>query len=206
MDEKIDIVSAVTDEEAELLSNLAAGKFVLEIGTEFGKSTIAMARTAKLVYAVDHHHMAPKLSEPWDVERCVEQVSALLRNLRKYNVAEKVIPVIGDCGKACSYLAPGSFDMLFIDADHTYTGVRHSLWSAIGLLVAEPIIAFHDYGRCRPEYDWHVTEIVDCLAEEWNAHLTVVGHLAAIQSKRNWQFSLDGLAEALRKAKQKCGL
>jgi len=43
----------VTFEECQMLQDHARGKMCLEIGSWFGRSTIAMAETAEKVYAVD---------------------------------------------------------------------------------------------------------------------------------------------------------
>lgn len=54
---KADPRLSVTDEEGEILSRLAEGHKVLEIGTGLGVSTRALAKTARYVFSVD--------IEPW---------------------------------------------------------------------------------------------------------------------------------------------
>src|SRR4029077_11328726 len=49
----------LTSAEAAALAEIAAGKTVLEIGAWLGRSTVALARSARLVVSVDHHHGPP---------------------------------------------------------------------------------------------------------------------------------------------------
>jgi hypothetical protein len=53
------VLSAVTHAECERLAHLAVGARVLEIGSYYGRSTVAMASTAMVVHAVDPHMGGP---------------------------------------------------------------------------------------------------------------------------------------------------
>ncbi len=53
------IPSAVTDEEAAALEHLAENRLVYEAGALLGRSTIALAKCARLVVSVDPHDGYP---------------------------------------------------------------------------------------------------------------------------------------------------
>ena len=43
--------------------------------------------------------------------------------------------------------APGSYDLIFIDADHSYEGVRHDTELALPLIAPTGYIVWHDYAN-----------------------------------------------------------
>ena len=81
---------SVTDEEAGILSELAVGLMVLEIGTGLAVSTRALAKTAYQVVTID--------IDPWIVDPKIANVSF-------YRIRAPVV-------------LQGSFDACFIDGSH----------------------------------------------------------------------------------------
>lgn len=111
---------SVTAGECAILSSLAAGRKVLEIGTGLGVSTRALARWARSVVTVD--------IDPW--------------------VAEKVVPTFADMphvqfiANRHHELAGYEPEMVFIDADHSTTATTEDIEYA--LLLKPRLIAVHD--------------------------------------------------------------
>ena len=107
---------SVTDEEAKILSALAAGLTVYEIGTGLGVATRAMAETAVKVYTYD--------TDQW-VRRTV--YPALPQNVHPLfdgpNLAQKA-------------------DMVFVDGLHTYEAVTADI--ALAGRCMPSLIVFHD--------------------------------------------------------------
>lgn len=111
--------ASVTNQEALILAELAAGKRVLEIGTGLGVSTVAMAQTAKFVVSVD--------TAPW-----VRQSVGL-----------------GGKGMVVASIdeVTGPFDMAFIDGLHDFESVSKDIEDAILLVKPGGVIVFHDMGQ-----------------------------------------------------------
>jgi hypothetical protein len=107
---------SVTDQEAELLSFLARGKIVIELGTGLGVSTRALARTATFVWTND--------VDPWVQD----------------NVWPDLGPrVIGFTDRDGQDFA----DMVFIDGDHTTEATTADIEYAL-TLVKKGMIVVHD--------------------------------------------------------------
>lgn len=120
-------------EELAALSELARGRRVLEIGSLWGRSTIAMARVASLVVSVDHH-----LGDP-DTRR-QPTLHAFLENLDGYGVRERVVPVITS-SEIAREIVKGPFDLVLVDADHSEEAAYSDLCWALEIA---PLVAVHD--------------------------------------------------------------
>ena len=131
------IPTAMTPAEREALQSLAAGRNVLEIGSLFGYSTIALAEVANVVWAVDPHDGYP-LSNP---RPTLQQFTA---NLKRSGV-RNVIPVIAKGQSIIEQLPVGYFDLVFIDCSRD----AGELITMVSKLRPE-FIAVHDYGH--PEW------------------------------------------------------
>jgi len=145
-----DVASSLTENEAALLAELARGKVALELGSWYGRSTIALASTATRVHAVDSHggdaHTGP-----------LSTLSSFLRNLNRYGVRDRVVVHVGDVEEVASVLAPASVDVAFVDGLHTREAVERDARLLGPLVRPGGVLAFHDYGR------YEVTEVVDAL-------------------------------------------
>jgi len=143
-----DIPSSVTYPECAKLAELAEGCKVLEIGSWFGRSTIALASSAKSVTAVDWHE--------GDFYAGHEDTLPVLReNLRKYG-ADNVEVIVGRIEDVATSL-PTDFDLVFIDADHSEESAAAHYTIALFHIRDGGTICFHDYGR------FGVTPVVDSL-------------------------------------------
>ena len=121
--------------EAEALERYAAGKIVLEIGSYCGKSTIAMARTAMLVVSIDHHRGDSGTGE-------ADTFAEFRANLERFNVANKVVPIVADVSLTTPLIPRNEFDMAFVDGEHTYESVMRDL--RVATWATNNIIAMHD--------------------------------------------------------------
>jgi SAM-dependent methyltransferase len=136
-----DVGGWLTEAEGRELERLAEGRRVLEVGSYLGRSTVCLARTAAHVVAVDPFdgRATPAPRATFD---------AFLANLRRYGVEAKVRPRVGTFAEvAPDHLAPGYFDLVFIDADHRREAVTEDIRLALPLLAPGGLLAFHDYGR-----------------------------------------------------------
>src|SRR5437763_12596868 len=82
------IISAVSDAEAEKLAELAEGKMVLELGSYLGFSTVVLAQRARLVHAVDWHQGDQHIGGQ-------DTAAEFRENLRWNGLQEKVILHVG---------------------------------------------------------------------------------------------------------------
>lgn len=110
---------SVSDTEARLLSELFAGKNVLEIGTGLGISARKMAETAKCVHTVD--------VDAWVKENVLP---SLPHNVIFYDNIKNV---------------PGSLDGAFIDGLHVYKQVMEDIVNARNMVKKGGLIILHDY-------------------------------------------------------------
>lgn len=151
-----DVPSSVTYPECAFLASLARGLDVLEIGSWLGRSTIALASTARHVTAVDWHHGDFYAGE-------MDTEEGYFANLDRYNIGNVTTIVERIEDVQINELFQG----VFVDAAHDAESVaRH--WD-IALLSVEHggWIAFHDYGR------FDVTAVLDSLERGWETHESV---------------------------------
>jgi predicted O-methyltransferase YrrM len=131
------ILTSLTEAETATLAELAAGKRVLEIGAAFGYSTVVLGRAATSLISVDPHHAH-------------NSHEILLSNLAGYNLSvgidQRVEVLRATSQHALPMLAEDgcSFDLIFIDGDHTAAGVEHDIKWALELLAEGGVIACHD--------------------------------------------------------------
>ncbi len=138
-DEPNSVRGWLSAEEGRGLARLAKGKNVLEIGSFCGRSTIWMARTAEHVTALDTFMGDGSLTRPQDT------LPEFTENLKQYGVTDKVTALRMS---SKDYNLQGNiFDFVFIDGDHSLTGVRQDIVVAYHVLKPGGIIAFHDYSN-----------------------------------------------------------
>jgi predicted O-methyltransferase YrrM len=129
----------MTEAEAEVLGGLATGRRVLELGAQYGFSTVLMAAVAESVVSIDWHKGDANAGyqNSW---------LGFYENLQRYGVADRVIPIVGRCQDALPYLRDGAFELIFHDSSHDLRSVRDDLGAA-RRLITSGYIAVHDYGR-----------------------------------------------------------
>jgi SAM-dependent methyltransferase len=133
-----DVKGWLTEGEGKALARLAAGKIVLEVGSYHGRSTVAMAQTAKHVISIDHHKGDPA-SGPGGT------LAAFLETVVTWGVGPKVTNYVLPFEDV--EFPPNSFDLVFIDAAHDRASVARDAKKALACVKPGGVIAFHDWGR-----------------------------------------------------------
>jgi predicted O-methyltransferase YrrM len=141
-----DIPGWLHKDEGEELGKLAAGKDVLEVGSYCGRSTICMAQSARSVTCMDY----------WDGRGTgvpADTLETFQKNIQRYAVGHKVTIAHPE-----STPPNESFDLIFIDGDHSQESVAADIDKALLALRPGGLIAFHDY---KSPLDPGVTAAVD---------------------------------------------
>lgn len=125
------ISTSLTLAETDELRRLAKDADVLEIGSAYGYSAIAMALAGARVIAVDPHD--------W-----LDSYGTMAANLNAYGVADRVSIVRDMSWRVLSQLHP-EFDLVWIDGDHDARTVTHDVAWGRGLLRPTGTLACHDY-------------------------------------------------------------
>ena len=136
----MNIPTAVTGDEIQELQRLAAGGFVLEIGSLLGFSTIQLAMVADRVVSIDPHEGYPEN----DPKPTLHQ---FLSNLRIHGVRDKVSVCVGTDEDFLGFFDEEAFDLVFIDAMGTYHVTKHIMDSAWRLVSLSGYMAVHDVGH-----------------------------------------------------------
>jgi predicted O-methyltransferase YrrM len=161
--------TAMTANELTYLSQLASCNRVLEVGSQFGNSTVAMARTAASVVAVDWFGG----DEDAGAMDAATARSIYFGHLDQMGVADKVTTIAARWEDALPALV-GGFDLIFLDAAHSEEATRDLLAASAPLLTVHGLIAFHDYGR------FGVKPVVDGVQDDDCCDLVVVDTLAVL--------------------------
>jgi len=162
-----EILTALTDNEKNCLAELARAAVVLEVGSQQGASTVAMAREAKMVHTVDWHRGDPEAGEG-------DTLLSYWRNLHVYGIRDRVITHIGDSAVVLPSLRLGMFSGVFLDGCHREEAVRRDLALAEPLVEPSGWIAFHDYGR------FGVTPVVDEFVARSGLPMRLVDSIAVV--------------------------
>jgi len=128
------ISSSITQSETAELQRLAKDVSVLEIGSAYGYSAIAMALAGGHVTAVDPHtghHSFGTMHANLGIYRVADRVEVICAR------SQEALPDLYDRGER--------FDVIFVDGDHTDAAVEHDVRWAVKLLKAGGVLACHDY-------------------------------------------------------------
>ena len=154
------ILSAVTENEAYALADLARGKTVLEMGAWEGFSTVVLASVADHVTSVDWHQGDDHAGQ-------ADTWTSFIENIVRYQVADRIEVIRERFEAALPQLAVDGrqFDGCFLDAQHDYESVSRDIGLALPVLKPGAFFAFHDYGRCEAtgHPGFAVTEAADQL-------------------------------------------
>jgi predicted O-methyltransferase YrrM len=178
-----EIPSTVSHAECRELARIAKGKRVLEVGSYFGRSTVALASTAAVVHSVDLH-------PPDNVDSGTSTtLDSLIDNLNRYDLRHRVVLHVGFSQLILQALRRHSFDLVFLDAQHQSAPVREDLQAILPLVNRDGTIAFHDYGVPGVEHagrwdPFGVTEVVDDFAASHGYLLDVTETLAVVRLAR----------------------
>lgn len=166
-----DIDGWLTHAEGAELQRLATGRDVLEIGAWHGRSTVAMALTARCVFSVDHFRGdgyttgAPALA-------------TFISNLSRHEVDGAVCILPGDQQDTLPRLQ-GDFGPVFYDGDHSGQSTSFALQWAIEN-ASRPVIAIHDYCDAYEHYR-DAKNAIDLAAQSLGRSIRLVDTLAVLE-------------------------
>jgi predicted O-methyltransferase YrrM len=165
-----DIPSAVSREQCAKLAELACGGTVLELGSQFGRSTIALASAAARVHSVDWHKGDPHAG-------ILDSLETFMRNLERYGVRNNVVAHVGKHEDVLPGLARGFFDLVFIDSFHEKEAVERDTALALPVMKPKAVFCYHDYKD--PSFPG-VGQAVDAFAKMRGLSIATVGTLAIL--------------------------
>lgn len=148
MDYSIDIPTALTPAEAQVLRNEALGRPVLEVGSLLGHSTVVLAQEAVYVVSVDPHEGYPE-NDPRPT------LQPFLENLKRYNVRDRVVVCVDKYEKVLPCLQRGQFGLVFVDITGKFDDILSCLRMARPLIYNGGTLAVHDCGHP----DWPGAEL-----------------------------------------------
>jgi predicted O-methyltransferase YrrM len=152
----IDFASGLGD-SAWLLHGLVRSmkpEVCVEIGSARGKSTcyigLALKRNGRgKLYAIDPHTQTN-----WNDTESVDTLAVITRNLQKAGVTNYVEIVRKTSGEAVAEWN-ANIDMLFIDGDHSYEGVKADWERFLPFMNPFGVVIFHDtLWDIRPDPKW----------------------------------------------------
>jgi predicted O-methyltransferase YrrM len=111
----------------------------LEIGTLFGYSTIAVAKGSERLETIVSCDLQ-SYATPYDAPS--QQVAEA--NLRASGYANQACFIAADSRQLAAYLGDQQFDLILIDADHTYDGCRADIELAFNFLAPRGVVMIDD--------------------------------------------------------------
>jgi predicted O-methyltransferase YrrM len=149
------IETYITLLESYGLMKAAEGKRrVIEVGSQWGYSTILLAQQGCTVYAVDPH-------------QDFHSAAMWAANVRRYGMASRVASVEHFSQEALPQFTDAGFDLMFIDGDHSEEVASHDCRHALRLVKPGGIIAVHDYTMRWPGVLAAVRRELRCLPDHW---------------------------------------
>ncbi len=130
---------------------------VVELGTNIGTTSILLSTMAKRVCTVDVFEKVELIED--DIQRGI-YTKSFMNNQHYYCVIEKKLkPFKIEVAQCLSHVYSGVFftnsvDMVFIDADHSYEGVKRDYEAWFDKIKKGGYFAFHDCVKSFPVYQY----------------------------------------------------
>lgn len=152
--------------EADWLMTLAAGKHVLEVGSFMGLSAFCMATVAKRIMCVDTFKANSAGQQQMGTHTTLASFDAATErfsNIKRF---------VGTSAEAAGHHAvQGQFDLIFLDAMHTYEDVLADINRWWPRVRTGGVMAFHDYGHD------HFPGVKQAVDEKFGPQANVIGTL-----------------------------
>lgn len=141
--------------EADFLTKVATGGVVCEVGSFKGLSSYCMASTAKLLHCVDTFKADEGgQDQEGDTLKAFKKATSRFNNVKTH---------VGLSQEVCDEFEDNTFDIIFIDADHSKESVIRDIESWFPKLRKDGYMLFHDYDSSWPgvieavhKFDWKV--------------------------------------------------
>lgn len=143
---------------AFLAGHARSCKNILELGSYRGRTARAMLDNSDaILWCVDSWKGTEAGLHPGDVNFTELDLHIFLRNLK--DVKHRVVILNMFTRQAIHILKVFSFDMIFIDADHTYPLIQHDIRTYAPLVSPGGLLCGHDYTKYYPGVVRAVNEI-----------------------------------------------
>lgn len=144
--------------DIEVLTHFAKDlDLVVELGTNIGTTSILLKAVAKRVCTVDVFEAVELIED--ETQRGIYTKSFIINQHYFNTIKKKLDPFKIEVGRCLSYVyadafIPGSVDMVFIDADHSYEGVKRDFEAWFDKIKKGGYFAFHDCVPAFPVYQY----------------------------------------------------
>lgn len=152
---------------------------VVELGTNIGSTSILLSVVARKVFTVDVFERVDLIE---DEQQKGIYAKAFGNNQHYYSaIIKKLAPFKIDVSQCLSYqfsdaFGPESVDMLFIDADHSYEGVKRDFETWFDKIKKGGYFAFHDCVDSFPVYQYKINVL------DHDRRITIVSDTLQIDS------------------------
>ena len=143
--------------DIEVLKILSEDKICLEIGSLYGRSTVAMADVAKKVFSVDTH-----IADGSGIGQLDIGYTSLFTFLENINGYSNIGVCVGDSKSIIPMFPDDFFDFIFIDGEHGFDSVINDTSVSWPKLKIYGVLAFHDYNA----WEGVTKAINDCFKKE----------------------------------------
>jgi predicted O-methyltransferase YrrM len=149
-------------DELHYVYDLSRNKTILELGSEMGQSAYVMASVANSITCVDawddtyeHLNNDPKQKTVYLSDQKLYQDKEInkndifgqfKRNCKEFIDSGKLKYIKGKTLDVVNQFENESFDVILIDADHSYEGVYGDICAYLPKLKKDGYLTFHDYG------------------------------------------------------------
>jgi predicted O-methyltransferase YrrM len=181
------------ESEQAVLTEYARDGEVLEIGTFLGRSTVVMARVARQVVTVDPHSGSPEILEALagsDWARLLDQgggrmdsLPACIEYLEAAHLREKIAVVVATFEQVAHLFKPSSFDLVFVDGDHSYAHCLHDGLAGLGLAKPGAPVLFHDHEASWPAVEEAVRDLARTTGQEVRRPAGALGELRGLERR-----------------------
>jgi len=148
----------------ETLVHYARGKdIVVELGTNIGSTAIVLAAVAKSVFTIDVFENLSLIKNEKQREMYRNHWNSNRHTLR--DIAEKlrfyaINVAIGLSDEYAFHFCDSDVDFIFIDADHSYEGVKADYAAWYSKVKTGGFFAFHDVGPGCEVFDFYNNELL----------------------------------------------
>jgi len=133
----------------QLVSRLTPGFTILEIGSWLGQgsTTVLIAEATKkqgIIYCVDTWMGNPNVERHQEIVRDYDVLGAFLQNVASAGGQRVVRTLVMSSEEAASIVRDSVFDLVFIDADHSYTATLRDIRTWLPKVKPGGILCGHD--------------------------------------------------------------